>query len=117
MRVVWAICGIVCVGLAITGIPLPGLPTVPFLLLAAFCFSRSSERLHNWLVTHPTFGPPIEDWRARGAIRRRVKWMASGSILAAFAISVALSIPWIGLIAQACILPLVALFIWTRPEA
>ncbi|KAJ57254.1 membrane protein [Actibacterium mucosum KCTC 23349] len=117
MRILWAFLGIVSVGLAMLGIPLPGLPTVPFLLLAAFCFSRSSERLHNWLISHPTFGPPIDDWREHGAIRRRVKWLASGSILAAFVISILLSIPPIGLIAQAVILSLVALFIWTRPEA
>ena len=117
MRVLWVILGVLSVGLAALGIPLPGLPTVPFLLLAAFCFSRSSERLHNWLLTHPTFGPPIVDWAEHGAIRRRVKWLASGSILAAFVISVLLSVPVPGLIAQAIVLSLVALFIWTRPEA
>jgi len=117
MRVLWVILGLICVGLGAIGAILPLLPTVPFMLLAAFFFARSSERLHNWLITHPTFGPPILDWQTHGAIRRRVKWLASGSILAAFALSVVLGVRPNILTIQAGVLSLVSLFIWTRPES
>ena len=63
MRTVWLILGFFFTGLAMIGVILPLLPTVPFLLLAAFCFARSSDRFHRWLVEHPTLGPPIRDWR------------------------------------------------------
>jgi len=46
----------------ILGIVLPLLPTTPFMLLAAALFARSSPRFHRWLLAHPWFGPPIEDW-------------------------------------------------------
>jgi uncharacterized membrane protein YbaN (DUF454 family) len=102
--------------LGLIGAFLPLLPTVPFLLLSAFCFARSSERLHDWLVSHRVFGPPIQNWRDRGAIGRRAKIFASASILASFVPSVALGTIWI-IAVQAAVLSLVAVFIWSRPEA
>ncbi len=74
MRFLWAFLGLACVGLALVGVVLPLLPTVPFLLLAAFFFARSSERLHYWLLSHSTFGPLIDDWHSRGAIRPRAAY-------------------------------------------
>ena len=116
MRVLWLIGGLGSVALAIVGAVLPLLPTVPFLLLAAFCFARSSERLHGWLLNHPRFGPPIADWTERGAIGRGAKWAATGSILAAFALSLLLGAGATVLIVQAVVLSAVSLFIWTRPN-
>ena len=51
----------------------PGLPTVPFVLLAAFAAARGSQRLHGWLLAHRQFGPMIRDWQAHGAVSRRAK--------------------------------------------
>lgn len=116
MRWLWAALGLLSLGLGAVGIFLPLLPTVPFLLLAAFFFARSSERLHNWLLSHRTFGPPIENWRRSGAISRRAKIAASLSILAAFGISLTLGLRPAILGLQALVLIAVSLFIWTRPE-
>jgi uncharacterized membrane protein YbaN (DUF454 family) len=60
---------------------LPLLPTTPFLLLAAFCFSRGSSRLHGWLLSHPTMGAIIRDWHERRVIRPRVKVAAAVALL------------------------------------
>ncbi len=116
MRAVWLLCGAVALALGVLGLFLPLLPTVPFLLLAAFCFARSSERLHDWLLAHPTFGPPIKDWQRRGAIRWRTKWVSSVSILVAFGISIVLGVNQVILAIQSVTLIGVATFIWTRPE-
>lgn len=116
MRWIWAAAGIICVGLGAVGLILPLVPTVPFLLLAAVCFARSSERLHNWLITHPQLGPPIMDWQQRGAIRRRAKVIATVSIVMVFAISVAFELRPMILIVQAAVLTIVLIFIWSRPE-
>ncbi|MGM0401714.1 MAG: YbaN family protein [Chloroflexota bacterium] len=67
------IAGLLSLGLGILGIFLPLLPTTPFLLLAAGCFMRSSERLYRWLITHRWFGPYIRNYREHGAITRRAK--------------------------------------------
>ena len=115
-RFLWVMCGSMALALGGIGMFLPLLPTVPFLLLAAFCFARSSERLHLWLVHHPRFGGPILDWQERGAIGRRAKVLASASIALTFCLSIWLGLsPWI-LAVQAMVLLAVAGFIWTRPE-
>lgn len=116
MQYIWAALGLICVGLGVIGIVLPILPTVPFMLLAAFFFARSSERLHNWLITHPTFGPPIVDWNERGAINPRVKRIATVSIVVVYGISLALGLKLWLLLLQAAILGAVLTFIWSRPN-
>lgn len=115
MQFLWAGLGVLCVALAMIGIVLPLLPTVPFLLLAAFFFARSSSRLHTWLITHRLFGPMIEDWQRSGAIRSTAKKAASLSIAAVFGISLLMSVPTFVLVIQAVVLGCVLIFIWTRP--
>ncbi|WP_319545796.1 YbaN family protein [Ruegeria conchae] len=116
MQYLWAGLGLACVALAMVGVVLPLLPTVPFLLLAAFFFARSSSRLHNWLLTHQTFGPLIVDWQNSGVIRSGAKKAATLSVAAVFGLSVLLSMPSHVLIIQAVVLSGVMLFIWTRPS-
>jgi len=116
MRIIWFVVGCLAVALGVIGILLPLLPTVPFLLLAAFAFGKSSKRLETWLLTHPKLGPPIHDWRANGAIRRRVKWMATLSIVATFGLSLVFGVPVHVLGIQVVTLTAVMLFIWSRPE-
>ncbi|MDH2327862.1 YbaN family protein [Cereibacter sp. SYSU M97828] len=116
MRALWAALGVLALGLGMAGIVLPLLPTVPFLLLAAWCFARSSARLHGWLMQHPLLGPPIRDWDARGAVSRRAKIAASGSMLAVWVGSLLFGVPVFVLGLQAATLGCVAIFIWTRPD-
>lgn len=116
MRIIWFTIGWIAVGLGALGTVLPLLPTVPFLLLAAMCFARSSDRVHHWLVTHSTFGPPIDNWRRSGAISRPMKRMALLSMGLSMAIPALLGAPiWVSGV-QALALAGVAAFILTRPE-
>ena len=110
------ISGLASLGLGIVGAFLPLLPTVPLLLLAAFCFARSSDRLHDWLINHRQFGPYITNWRQRGAIGRRSKIVASLSMMLALALSWWMGFGGFVLGLQAIVLTLVAVFIWTRPS-
>jgi len=65
-RAFWLGLGLVCVALGTIGIFLPLLPTTIFLIIAAYAFARSSERLHNWLLSNKIFGPLIKDWHVLG---------------------------------------------------
>lgn len=116
MRLAYLLGGVISLLLATVGAVLPLLPTVPFLILAAFCFARGSPRLEALLVQHPRFGPHIQAWRSRGAISRKGKRAA----FLAFALSavlgfVLLTWPW-------SVLPLLvgiigAAWISTRPSS
>jgi uncharacterized membrane protein YbaN (DUF454 family) len=117
MRFLYAALGLLSLGLAIIGIVLPLLPTVPFLLLAAFFFANSSERLHSWLINHRTFGPMILDWNERGAIRPAAKKAATVSIAAVLLLSLILRAPSHVVLIQVVVLTAVLTFIWTRPGA
>lgn len=116
MKTLWLIGGFLALGLGFIGVVVPLLPTVPFMILAAFCFARSSERFHDWLVTHPVFGPHIVSWRENGAISRRGKRFATIGVAAAFSISIILGLKLWVLAVQAAVLSAVLLFIWTRPD-
>ena len=78
MRTRWpfAVLAYVFAALAFVGVVLPGLPTTPFVLLAAWAASRGSKRMHDWLVGHPRLGPPLADWREQRAVSRRAKVLA-----------------------------------------
>jgi uncharacterized membrane protein YbaN (DUF454 family) len=72
-RTLLIIAGIVSLALGIIGIPIPLLPTTPFLLLSAFLFGRSSVKLYNWLINHRYFGPFIRDYREKRGVNLKIK--------------------------------------------
>lgn len=117
MRVIWLTLGSLSVVAGFAGIFLPVLPTVPFLLLAAFLFGKSSKTAHDWLISHKAFGPAIRDWQQSGAISRKSKFLSAVSMLAVLAISILLNIPVLIVLIQVVILLAVSYFIWTRPDA
>lgn len=109
--------GWLMVGLGFVGIFVPGLPTVPFLLVALWAFSKSSERFHDWLYNHPRMGPPLRDWREHGAIPLRAKILAVATMLISFLwITFGIAQDWVlPTIVAACLVP-AGIFICTRPD-
>ena len=108
--------GWVSLALGIAGIPLPLLPTTPFLLLAAFCFAEGSDHLHDWLVNHVHFGPPIRRWREHRAISRRTKWVGSLSLLLLLAASFLFEAPVWLIGVQGGVVVVGGAVLWSLPE-
>ncbi|OWR05102.1 YbaN family protein [Roseateles puraquae] len=113
----WRALALLSVALGLIGIVLPGLPTVPFLLLAAWAGGKGWPALEAWLLNHPRHGPAIRRWRERGAVPRRAKWAATGMMgLSATALAVSPA-PLAVKLAVPAFMAAVALWLWTRPEA
>lgn len=114
-RILLIIAGWLCVGLATLGIILPVLPTTPFLLLAAWCFSRSSKRFHYWLLYRSWFGPYLRYWQTYRAMPKGAKPKAILVILITFAISLWL-VPmlWVRILLLV-ILVCLLIFMWRLP--
>lgn len=96
MRIFYFSLGWVMVGLGVLGLILPLMPGAVFLIIAAWCFARSSPRLETWLLEHPKLGKPLRDWRAAGAIPRSAKIIACAGMTMGFVVfcySVAPSLP------------------------
>ena len=80
MKILLTIIGLISLGLGILGAFLPVLPTTPLLLLAAFLFLRSNQRLYDWLMNHPKMGPYITNFMKHKAIPLRVKVIAVSTL-------------------------------------
>lgn len=115
-RGIYLVAGWAALGLGVIGIVLPLLPTTPFVLLAAFLFTRGSPRARAWLVEHARFGPVIAAWEENGAIPRRAKIASAVAMAAVFALSLALGLAsWLLAVQGVCLVG-AALFVWTRPD-
>ena len=112
----WRTLAIVAMALGTIGVVLPIVPTVPFLLLAAWAASKGWPALEQRLLNHPVHGHHIRRWRTHGAISRRAKWLATvmmfGSITMLQFLPVAL---WVR-IAIPTVMLTVLLWLWSRPE-
>lgn len=114
-RTILLIIGWLAVGLATIGVVLPLLPTTPFLLLAAWCFARSSPRFHRWLLYRSWFGGYIRYWQQYRAMPPGAKPRAIGFTLVTFAFSLWLvKLLWVRIL-LVIILAVLLLFLWRIP--
>lgn len=116
-RIFYLLAGFVLLALGIIGIFLPLMPTTIFLILAAWCFARSSPRLERWLLSHKHLGPTVVAWRENGAIAPRSKRLAVTGMALGFMLFWIGAQPgiWLWLGVAAFMLGC-AIYVWTRPE-
>lgn len=121
MKPLWLLLGLAALGIGIVGIVLPLVPTTGPLLIAAFAFARSSDRMHDWLMNHPRFGRFITDFREGRGIPMTTKVTAVVAMSAAFTYSIGWVVP--GLPAKAVVAAIGVWAIWyvlhqptARPE-
>lgn len=117
MRIFCLCVGWIAVALAIIGIALPVMPTVPFLLVAVWAFARSSPRLRRRILRHPTYGPSIRAWQDHGAVGRWAKIWAVSAMAGGVMLALIIGIPvWVVAI-QFGICTAIGTYVVTRPEA
>jgi uncharacterized membrane protein YbaN (DUF454 family) len=108
--------GVVLTVVGVIGLVTPGWPGTIFLILAAGCFARSSPRLEAWLLRHPRLGPSVVAWRENGAIPRKIKLVAIGSMIVSFVIVLLVHLPvlWTAIVGVSLLAS--ALYVGSRPE-
>ncbi|MBU9842062.1 MULTISPECIES: DUF454 family protein [Rahnella] len=114
-RVLLITVGWLCVVLATLGVVLPLLPTTPFLLLAAWCFARSSPRFHQWLLYRSWFGSYLRHWQTHRALPKGVKPKAVALIVVTFAISIYFVPLWWVRILLVCMMFSLLIMMWRLP--
>jgi uncharacterized membrane protein YbaN (DUF454 family) len=123
VRWLWLAAGFAALAAGVIGIVLPLLPTVPFVILAAYCFSKGSRRWERWMLEHPRLGPIVRDWRENHAVPLRAKQLA----IVMMAISctgtwllVPMQVDWLGMDFRVAWIPTVlctaaAVWLWRLP--
>ncbi|WP_020208937.1 YbaN family protein [Gilvimarinus chinensis] len=117
LRLPWLILAWLCVLLGMIGVFFPVMPTVPFLLVAAWAASKGSPKLHNWLYSHPRFGPLLSAWHERKAVPRYAKRLTPLLLIMSLVIMGVAGIPpWV-MASCAAIFIAVTAYLWSRPDA
>ena len=114
----WRAVALLSLALGVIGMALPVMPTVPFLLVSAWAASKGWPAFELWLIRHPRFGPPIVQWRERGAGPRRLKWFSTLAMTAsAIGIQFFDQIPLPVRIGVPAVMAAVGIWLWFRPES
>jgi uncharacterized protein len=114
-KLFWNILGFICLGLAYVGIIMPGFPYSIWIVAAAYCFSKGSERMHRWIYNHKIFGPFLTNWNSKRVFPTKMKFFMLGMM------SLSLILMWIGgvkpvgIISTAVFMALVAVWAWKFP--
>ncbi|HTJ97582.1 MAG TPA: YbaN family protein [Rhodocyclaceae bacterium] len=115
----WRALALISLLLGVIGIFLPIMPTVPFVLLAAWAAGKGWPTLEAWLLNHHHFGDHIRQWRANGAVPRKAKWIATLAMACSAVMMQFLPLPdpivwarW----AVPAVFVLVLIWLWQRPE-
>lgn len=115
-RLAWRSLAVFFLFLGVLGIVLPVMPTVPFIIAAAWAGGRGWPALESWLLDHPRFGSHIRGWRTSGTVPRRAKVLAIG-MMTVSAVGVSLSgLPLALRVAVPLVMAAVATWLWLRPE-
>ena len=116
-RLIFLAIGFISVGLAFIGILLPVMPTVPFLIVALWAFSKSSVRFHNWLYSHPSFGPMLQDWDKYRVVPLWGKIWSSAAMAGSLVMMVFLfKVPLWAVGCAAVVMAMVAWYILSEPS-
>lgn len=108
--------GCICLVFAYIGVITPGIPYSPFVVAAAFCFSRSSERMHRWIMNNKLFGPFLTNWSQYRVFPQKMKYLMIGMMTLSLVIMHISGVKPIGVISTAVFMLLVAVWAWRYPS-
>ena len=109
--------GCACIAMAWIGVVTPGIPYSPFVVAAAFCFARSSERAHRWIMTHKIFGPFLTNWSEKRVFPQKMKYLMIAMMSLSLVLMTVSGVKPIGIISTGIFMLLVAVWAWRYPSS
>lgn len=114
-KIFWTGLGFICLGLAYVGVVTPGFPYSIWVVAAAYCFSKGSERMHRWLYNHKLFGPFLTNWNQKRVFPTKMKYFMLGMMSLSLILMYTGGVKPIGILSTAIFMALVAVWAWRFP--
>ena len=102
--------------MAYIGVVTPGIPYSPFVVAAAFCFARSSERAHRWIMTHKIFGPFLTNWSEKRVFPQKMKYLMIAMMSLSLTLMMLGTVPLRGVVYTGIFMLCVAIWAWRYPS-
>jgi uncharacterized membrane protein YbaN (DUF454 family) len=110
----WNCLGFLSLGLAYVGVITPGIPYSPFVVFAAYCFSKGSERMHRWLYNHKLFGPFLTNWGEKRVFPTKMKFFMLAMMTTSLII-MSFTVPVKGVVYTGIFMCIIAVWAWRFP--
>ena len=115
-KVLWTTVGLLSLGMAYVGVVTPGIPYSPFVVFAAYCFSKGSERMHRWIYNHKLFGPFLTNWNEKRVFPQKMKYLMLGMMTLSLVI-MSFTVPVKGVVYTGIFMACVAVWAWRYPSS
>lgn len=116
-KIFWNVLGFLSLGMAYIGVVTPGIPYSPFIVFAAYCFSKGSERMHRWIYNHKIFGPFLTNWSTKRVFPLKLKFFMLFMMSLSLTIMYFTGVKPIGVISTAVFMLMVAVWAWRYPSS
>lgn len=116
-KLFWNALGFLSLGMAYIGVITPGVPYSIFVVFAAYCFSKGSERMHRWIYNHRLFGPFLTNWNTKRVFPQKMKYFMLFMMSTSLVIMWLTSVPVRGIIYTALFMLCVAVWAWRFPSS
>jgi uncharacterized protein len=116
-KLFWNIVGFISLGLAYVGVVTPGMPYSIFVVFAAYCFSKGSERMHRWIYNHKLFGPFLTNWGEKRVFPQKMRYLMLGMMTLSLCIMYFTGVKPVGILSTAVFMALVAIWAWRFPNS
>ena len=113
-KVLWTVIGFISLGMAYVGLITPGIPYSCFVVFAAYCFSKGSERLHKWIYNHKIYGPFLTNWSEKRVFPTKMKFFML-AMMSTSLIIMSFTVPVRGVVYTAMFMCCVAVWAWRWP--
>ena len=115
-KVLWTTVGFLSLGMAYVGVVTPGIPYSPFVVFAAYCFSKGNERMHRWLYNHKLFGPFLTNWSEKRVFPQKMKYFML-AMMSTSLIIMSFTVPVKGVVYTGIFMAFVATWAWRYPSS